>query len=34
MICWLGAVFLQRRGAIESEGESIVSNGLDDEAAK
>lgn len=33
MICWLGAVFLQRRGAVESEGEAIVSNGLDDKNA-
>lgn len=28
MVCWLGAVFLQRRGSVESEGEPIVSNGL------
>lgn len=28
MACWLGAIFLQRHGSVESEGEPIVSNGL------
>jgi undecaprenyl-diphosphatase len=33
MACWLGAVFLQRRGSVESEGESVVSNDLRDDRA-
>ncbi|MGL4442204.1 MAG: phosphatase PAP2 family protein, partial [Alsobacter sp.] len=33
MACWLGAVFLQRRGSVESEGEAVVSNDLRDDRA-
>ncbi len=34
MACWLGAVYLQRRGAVESEGEVTVFNGLPDDRDK